>query len=394
MLSIERRLVGAYGLAFALFASSAFADGPTGPLPGKPWCASKPVAANLGVQSAEQPANTWRETCGSSSTYNPYGAATYVDHRFVLFAGGVLFPRSGPTLLRNAQVYDKLRGAFANSPAMNFGRQGHTLTRLSDGRILVAGGGSKTAELFSIPGGLVLPADSGSAMGGFATTGAMAIERFGHTATLLNDGKVLIAGGGACVFCQSGTDTAELYDPATGTFGATGNLLAPLSHHAASLLPDGRVLVAGGFVGGAPTDIAQIYDPATGQFSYAGTMTTPRRGLHAVALANGSVLLAGGDPPNANTLETYNPFTGVFSAAGSVPDSLFLAERLGNQNVLLISYGSGPARVYAPASGALADTGPYAAIYGMALETVGAALEDGRYLLLNAGEGVGQIYQP
>ena len=98
--------------------------------------------------------------------------------------------------------------------------------------------------------------------GTFTPTGSMTIARSGYTATLLPSGKVLIAGGNAA--------TAELYDPATGTFTRTGDMTAPRSNHSATLLPNGKVLIAGGY---APLlSSAELYDPSTGTFSSLGDM--------------------------------------------------------------------------------------------------------------------------
>jgi hypothetical protein len=165
---------------------------------------------------------------------------------------------------------------------MAVGRESHKATLLSDGKVLVAGGTlflnildrvTATAELYD------------PATGTFSPTGSMTTPRQDFTATLLPNGKVLVAGG----FDNSGRAlaTAELYDPASGTFTLTGSMAAPRTGHTATLLPNGKVLVAGGFT-------AELYDPATGTFSFTGGLATARTGHTATLLQSGQVLVIGG----------------------------------------------------------------------------------------------------
>jgi hypothetical protein len=162
-----------------------------------------------------------------------------------------------------------------------------TATVLPDGRVvLFLGGGTAVFD----------PASGSAAMGTQNGT-----PRMGHTATLLKDGRVLYAGGaiqGSSSDTRKVLDSADLYDPATATFTATGAMTAPRGMAAAALLPDGRVLVAGGCqvcdTGTYQFDAtADIYDPATGTFT-AGPSGTGRMLPSATTLQDGRVLLVGG----------------------------------------------------------------------------------------------------
>lgn len=166
----------------------------------------------------------------------------------------------------------------------------------------------------------VLPCGDTCAQPHWVVTGSLNIARSHHTATLLQNGKVLVAGGrGTGVL-----DSAELYDHATGTWTVTGHMAMPRIGHTATLLSDGRVLVAGGDTSDAPpnfgrTDTAEIYDPATGTWSPTGRMTMMRCWFDATRLQNGKVLIAGGyEFDNLNGAELYDPETGTWSATGSL----------------------------------------------------------------------------
>ena len=163
--------------------------------------------------------------------------------------------------------------------------------------------------------------------GAFTPTGDMITRRYLHTATLLNDGRVMIVGGQTI----QGTDfknlsSAELYDPLTGSFSATGSMSTPRRWHTATLLADGRVLIVGGISGPTNRDrqaSAEIYDPATGEFSSTGQMSIARVFHTATRLADGRVLIAGeyqdqGSPSVIASAEIYDPDTGTFLATGAM----------------------------------------------------------------------------
>ena len=153
------------------------------------------------------------------------------------------------------------------------------------------------------------------AQGIFAPTGDMTTARSGHTATLLLNGKVLIAGGS-----REQPWSAELYDPWTDTFTATGDMITGRSGHSATLLSDGRVLVAGGGIGEGRNfrwlASSEIYDPSTETFTSAGTMLAPHAGHAATLLNSGKVLIdAGCTDTGVAAPELYDPVTDTFSSA-------------------------------------------------------------------------------
>ncbi len=196
---------------------------------------------------------------------------------------------------------------------------------------------------------------------GFAPTGSMATPRIGHTATLLNNGKVLVAGGrldGTLILSST-----EVFDPTTGTFTRTSNMGTQRVSHTATLLSDGRVLVVGGH---SPTAsaiaTAEIYDLTTGSFLPAGSLQTARSMQAATILKNGKVLVTGGADVNGNALgtaEIFDPATGAFSFTGTMA-TLRLAPTatlLNDGRVLVAGGGDVTAELFDPASGSFAPTG-------------------------------------
>jgi hypothetical protein len=197
------------------------------------------------------------------------------------------------------------------------GRQIHTATLLADGRVIVAGG----LDFADLPLASVTHYDPTT--GTFTATGSMATARGFHTATLMADGRVLIAGGDPGAWTSSDRlATAELYDPKTGKFAATGSMATARGFHTATLLADGRVLIAGGD-GDYPKPnfiaSAELYDPKTGTFTATGSMAEARTWGAASLLADGRVLVTGGYGALAPlpSAEIYDPKTGTFSPAGS-----------------------------------------------------------------------------
>ena len=249
-----------------------------------------------------------------------YGhTATLMPNGQVLLAGGFInsiWDYSGISTSDNgAGLYDSATGVFSGTGNMTANRGDHTATLLADGKVLIAGGadtdptgtGLASAELY----------DPGT--GTFTQTGSMAVGRYLHTATLLQNGKVLIVGG-ALTSTSVPDASAEVYDPATGIFTMTGAMATAREQHTATLLADGRVLIVGGATfagGGDPTATAEVYDPSTGSFSVTGSMAEARTFHTATLLPSGKVLVAGGGDENS-TAEVYDPATGSFSITGGM----------------------------------------------------------------------------
>ncbi len=199
--------------------------------------------------------------------------------------------------------------------------------------------------------GLLIPNALAQSLGKFVPTGNLNAPRIGHTATLLNDGRVLIAGGSRVD--ETPINSAELYDPASGTFSPTANMLFSRTGHTATLLLDGRVLITGGYTEGDSGASAELYDPATGAFTLTGNMHEARVYHAATLLSTGKVLISGADD---RSLELYDPATGAFTPTGYVNGSAYgvPATRLLNGSVLLGGYHYGPdAALYDTMSGSI-----------------------------------------
>jgi hypothetical protein len=227
---------------------------------------------------------TWSFTASMSAT-------RYHHRATLLFNGQVLVTAGydGHRSLSSAELYDPANAKWSPTEPMGTARfAGHTATLLPNGQVLVAGGFDwerpdkyrylSSAELYD------------PATGTWSPTGAMRTARYDHTATLLPNGKVLFAG-------ESGDggdlSSAELYDPTTGTWSPTGAMGTARKNHTATLLAFGQVLVAGGWTGGMLSS-AELYDAATGTWNTTESMGASRYIHTATRLYSGRVLVAGG----------------------------------------------------------------------------------------------------
>ena len=266
----------------------------------------------------------WRVT-GSMANPRYAHTATLLASGKVLVAGGAVPGPGGPASTQSAataELYDPTNGRWRSTGSMTLPRAAHTATLLPSGKVLVAGGQPATGE--PRPQATATAELYDPASGKWSATGSMAVPRSSHTATLLSTGKVLVAGGAVTGPGYGGaqpgaaTATAELYDPDTGTWTATAAMAVPRYAFTATLLPDGHVLVAGGSTGTIPTADAELYDPATGSWRGAGSMATPKANHTATLLPGPTVLVAGGFTGTGTTsdAELYDATMGTWSQTG------------------------------------------------------------------------------
>jgi len=300
------------------------------------------------VSVAQAASNTWTAT-GSLATPRYLHTATLLSDGRVLVAGGA----NGPSIYASAELYNPATGTWTATGSLSTPRYLHTATLLSDGRVLVAGGAGASGSLASAE--LYDPAT-----GTWTPTGSLNVARGGEpTATLLPNGKVLLAGGSPANDGVN-TDSAELYDPATGTWAVTGSMTINRSSHTATLLPNDKVLVAGGGSTWGTLNSAELYDPATGTWTATGSMAQPRLTPTATLLQNGKVLLAGGTN-TSSAAELYDPASGTWNSTGaSMPVRYYSASALLQNGKVLIADGSGlvaHADLYDPTAGSWTATG-------------------------------------
>ncbi|MBN2318603.1 MAG: hypothetical protein JXR49_05980 [Acidobacteria bacterium] len=256
----------------------------------------------------------------------------------VLLPDGKVFIVGGydGSYLASAEIYDPSTGEFellANQ--MNDARHNPNAILLADGRVFVSGGFNgaflSSVEVFD------------PVTRRFYDTPDMNHARDGHTTTLLDDGNVLIVGGCANaesnrIICDEYIDVVEILDTDSG-YSELEGLNTPRAGHTASLLPDGRVLIAGGMDAGGLLASAEIYDPADDSFTQIADMDVARYEHTATTLAGGEILLAGGHSVSAaGSAEIFDPATGSFSPASSVmsvPKFRHTANALNDGRILL-----------------------------------------------------------
>jgi hypothetical protein len=361
-----------------LFALAAVALGGCGPSTGQaPAAAAEPAAQGAITALA------------AMTVPRAVHTSTLLRDGRVLVAGG--FDNAGNNLA-STELFDPTAQRFLAGARMQTARVDHSATLLDDGRVVIVGGlgdAGQTAEIYDPR------ADR------FQSAGRPLAARNGHRAVRLLDGRVLVVGGD--VDGNSFLATAEIFDPATGRFTPTGSMAVPRSSHTATLLSDGKVLVTGGHLGRQGTlqihASAEIYDPATGAFAATGSMTRVRRKHDAVRLRDGRVLIVGGtdasdDRGAYDSVEVYDPATGRFVSAGRMAFARYKIQwttvpLLTAQ--VLVAGGADQAELYEPAAAT------FAAVPGnfgdSPLFAAATLLLDGR-VLITGGYGLHSYARP
>lgn len=292
----------------------------------------------------------WRLTGSMARARRGHAVAVLADGR-VLVAGGI----AEGNLLASAEIFDPASGQWSAAEPMNLPRLGHSLTTLADGRVLAAGGSSLGGAEGTAGGQTIRPESSAEIFdpvsGRWTSTSAgMSSARFEHTATLLDDGRVLIAGGQGppAEGRSSALASTELFDPAVDTFLRSNDMAEARANHAAVKLADRSVLVVGG-AGGPDGDLslstAEVFDPARGAWNAVGALSQARNGPTAALLADGRVLVAGGESASRGTRrsldtgEVYTPDRRSWRSAGtmSCPRSEAASVLLSDGSALIVA---------------------------------------------------------
>ena len=251
---------------------------------------------------------TWATT-GSLNIGRENHSATLLPNGDVLIAGGY-YSYYG-VCLYSSELYDPANETWTTAGSLNFAREYHTATLLPNGRVLVIGGYNGSSNGSALGSTELCDATSGD----WTFSGALQTAPQYHTATLLPTGKVLIVAG------QNGGNVAQLYDPITGTALLTGSLHFVRYNHTATLLPNGQVLVPGGNYGYYPypaLSSSEIYDPVAGIWPITNSMTANRVQHTSTLLPNGKVLVAGGYYSPPGSAELYDPASSTWMATGTM----------------------------------------------------------------------------
>jgi len=308
--------------------------------------------------SAQEP-GTWAPVADLKQPRSEHTSTLLIDGRALIVGGRDVSGRA----LATAELFDPATpAAYAQvAGVLPVAVWGHSATRLDDGTVLIVGGKGDG----NVPVGAAQLFDP--VAGRFAAVAALGTPRAEHTATRLPDGRVLIAGGTDGTVALA---TVELYDPATRTFVAGGLLTVPRQAHTATLLPDGRVLIAGGANAAGALSVAELYDPKTSTVAMAAALNVARSRASAALLLGGTVLLAGGrgaGDVDLDSAEIYDPSANTFTRApapmGTARSGHVGLHLLDNGKVLIAGGTSGgrlvaEVEVYDPVLGRFWPVGP------------------------------------
>jgi hypothetical protein len=258
----------------------------------------------------------------SFSSKSTFLKAARADQASALLADGRLLLTGGEdaslNVLSSSEIYNPATGVFSFTGPLAQARHGHTATLLSDGNVLIVGGYSDAAGPQNGNNLLAAAEIYNPVSGMFTLTSSPNLARAYHTATLLPNGNVLIAGGVTAAQSQSPTASVEIYDPVAQTFTLAGNMFAVRYNHAAALLTDGRVLISDGLtIAGSPGNgigLDEVYDPNSGQFTQAGPKEVIRSNF---ASPTASILLQSGQVL-ADNQSVFNPASNSLTILSSL----------------------------------------------------------------------------
>jgi hypothetical protein len=273
----------------------------------------------------------------------------------VLVTGGL--GGSDLASLSSAEIYDPAINVWSTVQEMHSSRAAHTATLLADGKVLVAGGASGSTNQPLGPARPEIRADAvataeiyDTATRSWRSAASMSTRRFGHTATLLPDGHVLVVGGDRGNLRlgtgggrpQQAVASMEIYDPTADEWISAGTLRQPRYGHQATLMLGGSVLISGGGVLGEPIALVEIYDPRSQTARPSGNMPDPRYDHATVLMPNDDVVVFGGRRPGTfsmsptqylRSVHRYSPRTDMWSWAGD------LIEERGHPTATLLPNG-------------------------------------------------------
>lgn len=283
-------------------------------------------------------------------------------------------------------------GTWQSVGPMTVARADHTTTLLNDGRVLIAGGFNMDTDFAVLASAEIFNPTTNT----FTSISNMTTLRTSYAATLLSDGRVLITGGSSNTAILNST---EIFDPVTNTFSPANNLNSKRFSHTADILPDGRVLIAGGF-GGLDSKSTEIFNPQTGTFSPGPDMSAPRGHHVSTRLNDGRILFVNGlNTGSIMSVDIYNPFTNTFTLATSSAETLGLSvNTLPNGKVLILggkifNQPSGlAAEIFNPADNSFVEIGPM--LRTGAARNSSVLLNDGKVLFVGTASIRSQIFSP
>lgn len=328
----------------------------------------------------------WTSTASMSSNRADAAGLILPDGRVLIAGGG-----TGSGALTTCEIYDPALGTWSPTGPLSVARANCVATLLPDGKVLVAGGS---------PGGSYHASCEiyDPATGTWTPTGSMNVARGNFAVIQLRDGKILAIGGSTNSVGRLATAACEIYNPVTGTWSPTGSLNIPRNSHTATLLLDGRILVTGGAdrdVAAVFLDSCEIYDPATSSWTLTSPMAVRRQMHTATLLPNGKVLVAGGENPSATaSCELYDPVSGTWSTAAAMAGarSMHAAILLPGGKVLAAGGWNGNSlttcEIYDPAVGVWT---PAPSMSAARDSTRGLLLPDGRVLVAGGRTGAPAI---